>query len=100
MSEEKSCICPDGPMITQGILDGYRGNIICAKCKGLSEYPRKTSEYEGKDEIEKYLFELDANSKSMSFEKAVLKMLLRIESVIKLAEAQNVKAGQIIPKAK
>jgi hypothetical protein len=83
MAEEKKiCKCANPKIVTQPPL-GFSGTMRCPDCGGLFDYPRKAAKYQGTDEIAAYLFDLDANSKAMSFEKAVIKMLLRIESALK-----------------
>lgn len=78
----KKCTCID-PKIVQSIPSGYRGIVTCAKCGGEFEYPRKEAKYQGNDPVEKYLFEISKNSSELTFETAVLKMLLRLEKAIR-----------------
>jgi hypothetical protein len=79
---EKACQCPEGPKVTQAIPIGYKGDVICGKCEGNANWPRPEKNYEGKDPVEGFLFDIKKNSSGLTFETAVLTMLLRIERVL------------------
>lgn len=76
--KQKSCTCVK-PKLTQELPLGFKGKVVCAECKGMAEYPLKEAKYTGNDPVEGYLFSLGQHSSNMTFEKAVLVMLLRIE---------------------
>jgi hypothetical protein len=90
----KICNCSE-PVITQAIPSGYKGQVVCARCGGVFDYPRKQVEYKGEDQVAKYLFDISKNSNGLTFETAVLKMLLRIEEAIYcLGEVKPVVKGK------
>lgn len=95
MSESlKPCTCKV-PDIKQGLPVGFKGKVVCLNCKGVLDFPRPETKYEGNDEIEGFLFDLNKNSSGMTFEKAMLKMLLRIEkSIIGTNEKDNKKVSK------
>jgi hypothetical protein len=79
---EKSCNCAEGPKITQAIPSGFTGKVRCERCEGFAQYPRSEKKYEGKDPVEGYLFDIKRNFSEMTFETAVVTMLLRIERAL------------------
>jgi hypothetical protein len=79
---QKPCQCPNGPELRQSIPQGFRGQVTCAKCCGIAILPRPEKKYEGKDAVEGYLFDISKNTSGLTFEAAILTMLLRIEKAI------------------
>jgi hypothetical protein len=79
---EKICTCAEGPKITQAIPSGFTGKVLCEQCDGYAQYPRSEKRYEGKDPVEGYLFDVKKNFNGITFEAAVLTMLLRIERAL------------------
>jgi hypothetical protein len=81
MREEKICLCPSGPKLTQVLPSGFKGSVKCAECGGSAVFPRSGKKYSGNDPVEGYLFEIEKNG--ASFEATVIRMLLRMESQLK-----------------
>jgi hypothetical protein len=81
---QKNCICAL-PMVREPIREGFSGALICSICNGSFKYPRQTpTSVNPKDEIEIY-----AGYMPDSFEKMLLKILLRIEKAL-LMQAPSV----------
>lgn len=80
--KEKFCLCAEGPEITQAMPAGFAGRVVCKRCGGLSQFPRSEKRYDGKDPVEGYLSEIKKNFDGMTFETAILTMLLRIERAL------------------
>jgi hypothetical protein len=65
----------DGNTIDPGLL-------TCAKCGGIATLPRPEKQYEGKDPVEKLLFDISKNVQGLTLETAVLTMMIRIEKAL------------------
>ena len=79
---DKICQCAEGPKLTQAIPSGFSGFVTCAKCEGRAQYPRPEKKYAGSHPVEEYLFGVQKNTTGLTFETAVLTMLLRIEKAL------------------
>jgi hypothetical protein len=80
---QKFCQCIKGPEISQQrIPQGFVGRIICGRCHGIADLPRSTEKYKGTDPVEEYLFEVGKNTIGLTFETAILTILLRIEKAL------------------
>jgi len=79
---QKSCQCQNGPELKQSIPQGFRGQVTCAKCEGTATLPRPEKQYEGKDPVEKLLFDISKNVQGLTLETAILTMLIRIEKAL------------------
>lgn len=80
--EPKLKVCQCGnPTVTQELPVGFKGTLKCGTpgCNGYFTYPLANMEYKGSDPVEGFLFALSRTSKEMTFEKATLIMLRRIE---------------------
>jgi hypothetical protein len=82
MTNEKPCLCKEGPKIVQSIPEGFKGNVICARCNGIATFQRSREEYKGNDPVEEYLFDAKKNSRCLNYETAMLTMQLRIEKAL------------------
>ena len=79
--ETKQCVCAKPNLGGQAPPHSkWQGKMKCLNCDGLVTFPKPESVYKGNDPVEGYLFDLNANSPSMTFEKALLTMMLRVES--------------------
>jgi hypothetical protein len=78
----KFCQCIKGPEIQQELPPGFIGKVICSRCHGVADVPRSKDKYKGTDPIEEYLFEVSKNTVGLTFETAILTLLLRIEKAL------------------
>jgi len=86
MSSEikKICNC-EKPKITS-VPVGFKGTVKCGECGGLLILPfsKDNVEYKGKDEVERFLFNLNRNNNNMTYEKAILITLIEIKKLLSI----------------
>ena len=79
MSDKRACTCEKVKLI-QELPEGFSGIVTCAQCKDIAEIsPKKSAPKESTPET--LLADMRARS-GMSYEAAVLTMLLRIEAAM------------------